>query len=87
MTFGNENLCLKELQSLNAFLCSAIANVAWGVFSNLPAMSPLKILTFWGKAWKHSLSGVLMGNIRDVMAPNIAKRPQTLFIFKILMYI
>ncbi len=28
-----------------------------------------------------------MGNVRDVIAPNIAKRPQPLFIFIILMYL
>jgi len=28
-----------------------------------------------------------MGNVRDVVAPNISKRPQILFIFIILMYL
>ncbi len=49
---------------------------------------PLTSLDLIILCWPHSfMLGGIMENVRDVIAPNIAKHPQPLFIFLILMYL
>jgi hypothetical protein len=59
------------------------------IYTDSKIIENVKLIKAWVKLKWFIALGLMkyMGNVRDVIAPNIAKRPQPLFIFVILMYL